>query len=60
MELLSFQEIVHNAILSGCYISSGCTLTVSVHRSLFYYYNTVPGFNAYPAMTATYVSVLFF
>jgi hypothetical protein len=27
----------------------------SVHKNLFYYFNTIPGFDAYPAMTAAYV-----
>ena len=41
--------------LSALFLTSASTLTLSVHRNLFYYFNTIPGFDAYPAMTAAYV-----
>ena len=49
------QEVYMSGTLSALFLTSASTLTLSVHRNLFYYFNTIPGFDAYPAMTAAYV-----
>ena len=46
-----------NLTLSLMFACSGSTMVYSVHKELFYYFNTIPGFHAYPAMTANYVNI---
>jgi len=51
----SLFEVAFNFIACGFYISSSTLLAASVHFQLYYFYMTIPGFSAYPALTAVYV-----
>ncbi len=44
-----------NGALGSLFLTSASSLTFSVHKNLFYYFSTIPGFDAYPAMTAAYI-----
>ena len=37
------QEVYMSGALSALFLTSASTLTLSVHRNLFYYFNTIPG-----------------
>ena len=54
---MSAQELATNCLLAAMFLASSSVLTFGVHENLFYYFNTIPGFRAYPAMTAAYVSM---
>ena len=49
------QEVMFTAVCCFLYILSSTFLAASVYTHLYYYYHTMPGFSAYPALTAVYV-----
>lgn len=51
----SLFEVVFNYVSCALYITGSTFLATSVHFNLYYFYKTIPGFSAYPAMTAVYV-----
>ncbi|XP_023319612.1 protein singles bar [Eurytemora carolleeae] len=51
----SLFEVAFSYVSCGLYIGASTYLATSVHNNLFYFYKTIPGFSAYPAMTAVYV-----
>jgi len=51
----SLFEVVFNAVSCGLYLAASTFLATAVHFHLYYFYQTIPGFNAYPAMTGVYV-----
>jgi len=51
----SLFEVVFNYVSCGLYLAASTLLAAKVHFHLYYYYNTIAGFSAYPAMTAVYV-----
>jgi hypothetical protein len=52
------QEVYFTGISCGLYIGASTFLGTSVYNHLYYYYHTIPGFNAYPALSAVYVSFI--
>ena len=53
--ILHSQEVIYNAAACVLFLGSSSALANSVLRHLLYHYRTIPGFSAYPAMTAVYV-----
>jgi len=51
----SLFEVIFTAVCCFLYILSSTFLATSVYTQLYYFYNTIPGFSAYPALTAVYV-----
>jgi len=51
----SLFEVIFTAVSCGLYLGASTFLATSVYKHLFYYYHTIPGFSAYPALTAVYV-----
>jgi len=51
----SLFEVIYNAAACVLFLGSSSALANSVLRHLLYHYRTIPGFSAYPAMTAVYV-----
>merc|ERR1712123_203061 len=51
----SLFEAYFTGISCLLYIGASTFLGTSVHNHLYYYYHTMPGFSAYPALTAVYV-----
>eukprot|EP00091_Calanus_sinicus_P000493 TRINITY_DN10413_c0_g1_i1.p1 TRINITY_DN10413_c0_g1~~TRINITY_DN10413_c0_g1_i1.p1 ORF type:complete len:160 (-),score=21.21 TRINITY_DN10413_c0_g1_i1:250-663(-) len=51
----SLFEVLFTAVSCGLYIGASTFLAASVYQHLYYYYHTIPGFSAYPALTAVYV-----
>ena len=47
--------MIYNAATCCLFLGSSSALANSVLRHLLYHYRTIPGFAAYPAMTAVYV-----
>ena len=53
------QEVYFTAISCALYIGSSTFLATSVYSHLYYFYREIPGFAAYPALTAVYVGTQF-
>ena len=53
--MVDSQEVIYNAAACCLFLGSSSALANSVLRHLLYHYRTIPGFAAYPAMTAVYV-----
>jgi len=51
----SLFEVIFSGICSCLYIGSSSLLATSVYSHLYYFYLSIPGFSAYPALTAVYV-----
>eukprot|EP00088_Acartia_fossae_P071215 TRINITY_DN9733_c0_g1_i3.p1 TRINITY_DN9733_c0_g1~~TRINITY_DN9733_c0_g1_i3.p1 ORF type:complete len:234 (-),score=26.70 TRINITY_DN9733_c0_g1_i3:379-1014(-) len=51
----SLFEVVFNAVACGLYLAASTFLATAVHFHLYYFYKTIAGFSAYPAMTGVYV-----
>ena len=56
--IMHLQEVYFTASSCILYIGASTFLGTSVHNHLYYYYHTMPGFSAYPALTACYVSTI--
>lgn len=50
----SLFEVAFNVVACVLYTGASAFLATAVQMHLFYFYKTIPGFSAYPAMTATY------
>lgn len=51
----SLFEVIFNGVSCGLYLAASTFLATAVHFHLYYFYQTIPGFSAYPAMTGVYV-----
>jgi hypothetical protein len=49
--------VTFNFVACVLYLAASTFLATSVQMNLYYFYKTIPGFSAYPAMTATYVRI---
>ncbi|XP_040572208.1 protein singles bar [Lepeophtheirus salmonis] len=51
----SIFELVFNFVLCSLYLGISPLFAKNVHSHLFYYFNTIPNFTAYPTLTASYI-----
>jgi len=52
----SLLEVLLSSVSSLLYFVSSTLLANHVYQELYYFYHTVPGFHAYPALTTVYIA----